>query len=179
MKHIILLLTTLLYVQLNLTAQTILNPHVESQYQSDFGTMEIIGVNITEDATYVIIEDITPRHVSGLWISFSSSTTLTYSNRSSRILSWGLLYGDDLQEKEFDQQYSLTADRRYHLMLIFPPIPSDTQMISIRENMRDGFYWNNIHLTKGYSQGGRSGNIIENNYFKEDIENGVVGLILP
>lgn len=152
MKQIALFLATLLYAQFNLFAQNILNPHVEQQYRSDFGTMEIIGVSITEDATYVMIEDITPRHVSGLWISFSSTTTLTYLNKSSRILSWGLLSDDDFQEKELDYQYSLTADRRYHFMLIFPPIPSYADVISIRENVRDGFYWSNIHLNKGNAQ---------------------------
>ena len=130
----------------SLSAQVIEKPYIESKYKAAVGAIDIIEISITEDATLVMLETNTPRNVEDMWISFSSKTTLTYSEHSLQIEAWGLWDGNELQIKEFDTQYGMGAGKCYDLVLIFPTIPADVEKISIEENFRDGFYWRGIHL---------------------------------
>lgn len=163
MKRTLFLIAALLSALFTISAQTILNPRVDSQYRSEFGTMDIIGIEMSEDATYVVIEDITPRHTDGLWISFSDKTTISYSNRSAKILAWGVMIDDELEELKLNHKYSLTGDRRYVFVLAFPHIPSYIETVSIRENVSGGFYWNGINLKNSADGGRHSGNGLSDN----------------
>ena len=143
-------------VSVSAGAQVTENPYVESAYESAYGEITVKGVAIVEDATLVMIQDITARNVRDQWISFSSRTVLSYSGRSVKLQAWGLWNGDELITKDFDTPYSLTADRKYDLVLVFPKIPSDVQKISIVENVENGFYWRGIHLKSGSAGAPRS-----------------------
>ena len=133
-------------ITINLSAQITESPYIESQYKGLGGSVDIVGISITENSTLVMLENITPRNMEDLWISFSSRTTLNYSDKRLPISSWGLWYNEYLQHKDFDTRYSLKPDRRYNFVLIFPKIPSNVEKISILENIKDGFFWNGIHL---------------------------------
>ena len=137
-------------------SQTIERPYVESQYHSQYGSTDVVGVIAKDGYTLILIECITPRNVDGYWIAFSDKTILTFANTTFYIKSWGYWHGQEIQEKEFNQHYTLQSDRRYHFVLAFPQIPSGTKRISVRENISDGFYWNGIHLdaTSGDSSSG-------------------------
>lgn len=131
---------------INLNAQVTENPYIEHQYRSSVGDINLIAVSVTENSTFVMLEDITPRNMEDMWISFSSKTTLEYENKHFPIISWGVWHNNDLQAKDFDTRYSLRPDRRYNFVLVFPEIPSYVEKISISENVRDGFFWHGIHL---------------------------------
>lgn len=167
MKKLLSLIAAFICIHVTLQAQTTISPYVESQYRSGYGTMTISWISIDDEGTYVMIEDITPRTSEEILISFSSNTTITFSNKSRRISSWGLWDGEEFHEKEFNHNYSLKSDRRYQFALLFPPIPSDTKEVSIRENVRGGFYWNGIHL-KNDTYGNSNG--AEDYYFRDGAE---------
>lgn len=164
MKRFLLLLCLFLFGTALYAQTSYRNPRVDSQYQSDYGIYNVQGVIMGDEGTYVILEAITSRGYSGLTISFSDQTYLTYSGKRVRIKAWGYWDGDDMQEKEFNEQYSLRADRRYNFVMIFPRIPSNTKVFSVKENVSGGFYWNGIHLDgstaengSGYGSGLNSG----------------------
>ena len=146
MKKLFFIISVVVCTQICTWAQVTVSPRVEAQYTSIFSELNILRVDITEDATYVMIEDITSPKADGLRLSFSSGTTLRHGAYSTKIKAWGVWDRNEFYEKEFDRQYSLTPDRRYILILAFPPIPPDTDEISIRENVEGGFYWHSIHL---------------------------------
>ncbi len=123
------------------------SPYVESQYSSEYGDCTILGVALTDECTLVIFEYIVSRYICDSWIALSSGTVLSYGNRKLKIDSWGFFYGDnDLKELSFNQRYSMTTDRRYAFFMLFPPISQPVDRISIYEDGKDGFYWENIHL---------------------------------
>lgn len=144
------LLAIFIFLSLSLFAQSAKriykNPYVESQYKSQYGTDEVIGV-IVSDATYILLQSITPREYSNLWISFSDNTVLFYQNQTLRIKYWGYWDGDSVEKKDFNRQYGLRADRRYNFVLVFPAIPSGVRKIDVVENVSGGFFWKGIHLS--------------------------------
>ena len=143
-------------VSLTAIAQTVRYPQVDSQYRSNYGTHDILGVMQDDAYTYIIIENITARGYANLTISISDNTTLSYPGRTLRIHSWGYWDGERIQDKDFNRQYSLQADRRYLYVLVFQAIPAGTKTISVRENVSNGFYWNGIHLDNPPPQEGHS-----------------------
>ena len=141
----------LLSVSVNLSAQSITkNPYVDKSYKSEWGSPTITDVIISEENTFIILEDITSRYLSGGWISMSSKTTITAKNSNIvlKIQEWG--YYDDwkgeYQSLVFNKRYSVEKDRRYLFVLVFPSIPTGIENITIRENEQHEFFWEGIHI---------------------------------
>lgn len=147
-----ILLAILLSV--DLFATTTEYPYVESQNKSDYGTYKIIAVMTDDDYTVVLWDNVTTKYCIECWISLSSNTILTYNSGSVRIKEWGFYSNDDFQSLQFDSQYSVQADRRYVLYMIFPKIPAGIDKISIDENIRaeNRFYWKGIHIEKTFAK---------------------------
>lgn len=132
---------------LNSFAQTTERPYVESQYESPYAEISIESVSTLDYYTFVVIEYITSRLYTDNMIAFSDRTSLSYSGRKVDIESWGYFDGEEIQEKEFNEIYSLRKDRRYRFVLTFPAIPAGTEVISITENVQNGFYFHGVHLS--------------------------------
>ncbi|MCM1031337.1 MAG: hypothetical protein NC410_07875 [Oscillibacter sp.] len=125
-------------------------PFVENQHTNKFGEDHILNVSVTPDITLIIFEYIVPRHVYDSWISLSSHTILSYANKTFQVLGWGRLYSDsDFKALDFNQKYSTKSDRKYIFYMAFDAIPKNTKRISIYEDGKKGFYWENIHLNTG------------------------------
>lgn len=150
MRYLFVFLTLLLCCQYAFSQKihsATKSPHVERQHISKYGESTILGVILTDDITLVIFENIVPRHIRDSWIALSSGTILSYGNRKLKINNWGFFHGDlDLKELSFDQKYSTISDRRYVFFMAFDPIPQHINCISIYEDGKDAFYWENIHL---------------------------------
>ena len=132
MKRIILYLLFGIFLQSNLSAQiTTKNPYVENYSQSNIADLPIIGVSIDEEITLVVFEYITDRNLTGGWISLSSKTTLTSKNTniSLKIKDWGV-FNDEANSLNFDEQYSVKADRKYTFYMIFNNLPKGIENIS-------------------------------------------------
>ncbi len=147
-QHVIILLLLLVF-QTSLFAQlTTKNPYVENYSQSEIADLPIIGVSIGQGITMVMFDYITSRGLSGGWISLSSKTTLTakYSSISYKIKEWGF-YNDEVKSLNFNERYSVKADRKYTFYMIFAQLPAGIENISIRENEgANEFYWKGIHI---------------------------------
>jgi len=150
MKNKLLLLAILLIIsQVSIIAQvTTERPFVENYSQSNIADLPIIGVSIDEDVTLIVFEYITNRNLSDGWISLSSKTTLTGKNTniSLKIKDWGV-FDSEANSLNFDEKYSVKADRKYTFYMIFQNLPKGIENISIRENLGSSeFYWNGIHI---------------------------------
>lgn len=150
MKKLVVLIVNLLILCL-LNAQNITEyPYVSKPYPSDaYGANNIILVLNSEDGCVVVLEYITSRNSDGGWISIDSKTMLTDSKSSIRykIIDWGIIYdSENVNSLNFDEKYSVTADRKYLFYLEFPTVPSGINNISIRESLPYGFYWEGIHI---------------------------------
>lgn len=150
MKHqSIIIILLLLASKTSLFAQvTTKNPYVENHTQSVIADLPIIGVSIGKGITMVMFDYITSRGLSDGWISLSSNTTLTAKNSSIsyRIKEWGL-YNEEVKSLNFNERYSVKADRKYTFFMIFAEIPAGIENITIRENAgTNEFYWKGIHI---------------------------------
>lgn len=141
--------------------RTVKNPYVEQSYQSEFGSIKVLGV-LVEDYTYILLEDHTYPSGDGLWISLSSETRLTYGGNSMKVVAWGVWDGQDIQYLDLDEQYSQTPGETYTFAILFPKIPSSVNKFSVEEP--GGFYWRGIHMTSGRN----SGNGIPDNRGRRD-----------
>lgn len=139
----------LMFYQINVIAQiTTEKPFVENYSQSNIADVPIIGVSIDEDVTLVVFEHITNRNLTDGWISLSSKTTLKGKNTnvSLKIKDWGV-FDSEANSLDFDEKYSVKADRKYTFYMIFPSLPNGIENISIQENIGSSeFYWNGIHI---------------------------------
>jgi len=173
MKRIILYLLFGIFLQSNLSAQiTTKNPYVENYSQSNIADLPIIGVSIDEEITLVVFEYITDRNLTGGWISLSSKTTLTSKNTniSLKIKDWGV-FNDEANSLNFDEQYSVKADRKYTFYMIFNNLPKGIENISIRENTGSSeFYWNGIHIDNPKNTGSSNFPIGSNQHDDEDFQ---------
>lgn len=150
MKQLYIIITILLF-----TCQSVVfgqittrNPYVENHSQSEIAELPIIGVSVGDDITMIMFEYITSRYLSDGWISLSSKTSLTAkkSGISLKIKDWGV-YNGDIESLNFNEQYSVKADRKYQFYMIFSKLPAGIENITIRENEgRNEFYWKGIHI---------------------------------
>jgi len=150
MKKYAILLTLLLCALYNtLPAQvTTRNPLVENRSQSNIADYPIVGVLVDNEYTVVLFDYITNRNLRDGWISMSSRATLTAknSNISLSIYEWGV-FDEEPASLDFDEQYSVNADRKYTFYMVFPPLPAGVDNITIRENAgASGFFWGGIHV---------------------------------
>lgn len=149
----------MLFLQLNLSAQiTTKNPYVENYSQSNIADIPIIGVSVDDDITLVVFEYITDRNLSDGWISLSSKTTLTSKNTNVtlKIKDWGI-FNNEANSLDFDEQYSVKADRKYTFYMMFSNLPKGIENISIRENIGSSeFYWNGIHINNPQNTNGNN-----------------------
>ena len=151
MKQKQYIFTTLLLLvwQTSLFGQlTTRNPYVENHTQTEIADLPIIGVSVGDGMTMVMFDYITNRNLSGGWLSLSSTTTLTAKNSSIsfKIKEWGV-YTGEAEPLNFDEKYSVKADRKYTFFMIFAEIPPGVENITIRENTgTDEFYWKGIHI---------------------------------
>lgn len=159
MKRHVLYLIFVLFLQLNLSAQiTTKNPYVENYSQSNIADIPIIGVSVDDDITLVVFEYITDRNLSDGWISLSSKTTLTSKNTNVtlKIKDWGI-FNNEANSLDFDEQYSVKADRKYTFYMMFSNLPKGIENISIRENIGSSeFYWNGIHINNPQNTNGNN-----------------------
>ena len=87
-----------------------------------------------DDATLVLLEYTTPRRCEECRVSLSSDTPLSDpQGRTKRARTWGVYQNEEVSELEFDKRYSVTADRRYVLFMVFPPVEPGVRTISIKE----------------------------------------------
>jgi S1-C subfamily serine protease len=151
MKQKQYIFTTLLLLiwQASLFGQiTTKNPYVENHMQSEISDLPIIGVSIGNGITMVMFDYITVRNLSNGWISLSSNTSLTAKNSSIsyKIKEWGI-YKGEAESLNFNEKYSVNADRKYTFFMIFDELPAGIENITIRENaVSNEFYWNGIHI---------------------------------
>ena len=140
------------------TAQKTIDwPSVEESPSNSGMTLTISRV-ATGEYTAVFIEAIISPQCNGCWISLASKTYLTVAGNysSHRIIDWGLFENNEPQSLKFDKQYSVTPDRRYLLYMVFPSIPDESRIISIKEQVdswdEEGFYWKNIRIDRSGSK---------------------------
>ena len=127
-------------------------PFVENQHTSEYGKTSILSVTVTQDITLIMFEEIVPRHIDDAWVSLSSQTLLSYNGKVSRIKDWGIIYnGTNFESLDFNQKYTVKSDRRYIFYMAFDTIPRNIDRISVYEEGKKGFYWENIHLNTGNS----------------------------
>lgn len=126
-------------------------PIVENQHPDEYAKETILFVTVTQDITLIVFEHIVYPYVSDPWISLNSQTVLSYNGNVSQIKSWGFFNNgtDDFKTLDFDQKYSIKSDRRYVFYMAFNSIPKNTNCISVYEDGKKGFYWENIRLTTG------------------------------
>ncbi|MBO7445650.1 MAG: trypsin-like peptidase domain-containing protein [Bacteroidales bacterium] len=155
-----------------LSAQSITkNPQVDKSYKSEWGSPTITDVIISEENTFIVLEDITSRYLSGGWISMSSKTTITAKNSNLvlKIQEWG--YYDDWREEYqplvFNKKYSVEKDRRYLFVLVFPSIPTGIENITIRENEQHEFFWEGIHINNSSQTHSKSSSSSFSSFFSD------------
>ncbi|OJV23349.1 MAG: hypothetical protein BGO30_08625 [Bacteroidetes bacterium 41-46] len=122
------------------------HPKVERHNDWSSGENPIVEVNVSDEYTIVFFDYITPRNMKDSWLSLSSKTTISSKlpKMSYSIVSWGILL-DNPETLDFDKQYDVMADRRYRLYMIFPPIPSGIEKVTIHENVgKNSFFWTGI-----------------------------------
>lgn len=122
------------------------HPKVERHNDWSSGENPIVEVNVSDEYTIVFFDYITPRNMKYSWLSLSSKTTISSKSpkMSYSIVSWGILL-DNPETLDFDKQYDVMADRRYRLYMIFPPIPSGIEKVTIHENVgKNSFFWTGI-----------------------------------
>jgi S1-C subfamily serine protease len=122
------------------------HPKVERHNDWSSGENPIVEVNVSDEYTIVFFDYITPRNMKDSWLSLSSKTTISSKSpkMSYSIVSWGILL-DNPETLDFDKQYDVMADRRYRLYMIFPPIPSGIEKVTIHENVgKNSFFWTGI-----------------------------------
>lgn len=151
MKQKQYIFTTLLLLvwQASLFGQiTTRNPYVENHTQTEIADLPIVGVSIDNGMTMVMFDYITSRNLSGGWLSLSSTTTLTAKNSSIslKIKDWGV-YNGEAESLNFNEKYSVKADRKYTFYMVFAELPAGIENITIRENAgTNEFYWKGIHI---------------------------------
>lgn len=112
---------------------------------SSYGDAILKAIDISYDYTIATIEYVSSTHTTGCWISISSSMCIKSSKLKQplKIIAWGTNEG----VLELDQQYSVTADRKYTLYLVFPRIPKGITTIEIDECVgANSFRWKNVHI---------------------------------
>lgn len=122
------------------------HPKVERHNDWSSGENPIVEVNVSDEYTIVFFDYITPRNMKDSWLSLSSKTTISSKSpkMSYSIVSWGILL-DNPETLDFDKQYDVMADRRYRLYMIFPPILSGIEKVTIHENVgENSFFWTGI-----------------------------------
>lgn len=151
--------------------KTTKNPYVENHTQSEIADLPIVGVSIGNGITMVMFDYITARNLSGGWISLSSKTTLTAKNSSIslRIKDWGI-YNGEAETLNFNEQYSVKADRKYTFYMVFAELPAGIENITIRENAgTNEFYWKGIRINNPtYSSSNREQTATYGNPIKKD-----------
>lgn len=148
-KQFIFTTLLLLVLQASLFGQiTTRNPYVENHTQSEIADLPIVGVSIDNGMTMVMFDYITSPNLTGGWLSLSSTTTLTANNSSIslRIIDWGV-YNGEVESLNFNEKYSVKADRKYTFFMVFAELPAGIENITIRENAgTNEFYWKGIHI---------------------------------
>ncbi|HMZ95310.1 MAG TPA: serine protease [Chitinophagales bacterium] len=148
-KQFIFTTLLLLVLQASLFGQiTTRNPYVENHTQTEIADLPIVGVSIDNGMTMVMFDYITSRNLAGGWLSLSSTTTLTAKNSSIslRIKDWGV-YNGEAESLNFNEKYSVKADRKYTFFMVFAELPAGIENITIRENAgTNEFYWKGIHI---------------------------------
>lgn len=122
------------------------NPLVLSQSTMSHN---IFVVECYKDKTYVYIEYAASRFGSPSF-SISSKTTLTSptSNINLKIKKWEM-YDNETElglPRELDKVYIVDAGSYNIYRLEFDALPLGVELITINENINNGFYWNNIHI---------------------------------
>ncbi len=123
-----------------------MKPRVESQFQSRAMRTELKEVILREEGTLVVVDFIVPRGYGQQTMGISRNTFLICAGGTYKIMEIGYLDGEQVSGMDLDKPYSLQDDRRYSIALLFPKIPRSTRVISVRENVSGGFFWNGIHL---------------------------------
>lgn len=130
------------------------NPYVESSYQSSYSNTRIerISIDNRETRVYISYNALTNDNIS---ISVDSKMTLAPdARRPLKIVKWGLYNNGEFTALEFNNPYSTRSVRSFTFCLIFPSIPTNTQKVSIEENVSEGFFWRGVRLAgKGNNAG--------------------------
>ena len=123
------------------------NPYVASQNEK---SMKIESVEITDKATIVTVTF--NGKGDGVWtsvrtISISSNTTIVTSDGYYNYTYPIRLLSDGTQTLNFDRFYSTPGKKKkYTLQCYFDKLPAGCTSITISENIRGGFVWNDIKI---------------------------------
>ena len=130
----------------NISAQSTYNPAVASQSNS---THNVWGVRCYKDKTLVFFECAASRF-SDSSFSISSHTTLSSNTGNLRVTikSWGMYdaENDVTTQRDFDKLYTVDAGTRTIYVMEFEAIPLGVENITIRENIRNEFFWDGIQI---------------------------------
>lgn len=141
------------------------NPYVESSYQSSYSNTRIERVSIDNRETRVYIS-YSARTNDNISISVDGKMTLAPDGkRPLKIVKWGLYSDGDFTALELNESYSTRSVSAFTFCLVFPSIPTNTQKVSIEENVQNGFFWRGIRLggRDDYSGSGTNPNGNPNN----------------
>jgi S1-C subfamily serine protease len=128
------------------------NPTVDNDCSNETSVLTITSVFTgmgDENITLVTLQYATTLFKP--WISLDSNTTLT-TNKSItkyKILVWGIITEDEdepFSSLNFDNQYSIKRRIAYNLYMVFPAIPENATLLNIQETVKNGFFWNGIHI---------------------------------
>lgn len=128
------------------------NPAVDNDCSGETSVLTITSVFTgmgEENLTLVTFQYVTTLFKP--WIKLDSKTTLTTnkSNTKHEILDWGIVTEDEdgrFSSLNFDNQYSIKRRIVYNLYMVFPAIPGNASLLSIQESVKNGFFWNGIHI---------------------------------
>lgn len=106
---------------------------------------DVSYVKITDTETIVCIN--VPGDGYGSWVSFSSNTTLTTSD-SDYDYTYPIRYltNNGVRVNMNTRYYVEEKHTYYPFELHFDKIPSGCQLLNIKENINDGFFWNGISI---------------------------------
>ena len=115
---------------------------------------EILGISAGERLTVVTLNFYAAFLRGYDWVSLSSRTTLNYmdptTGESISLPCIALFRGEDKIASNFDTKYRITdfgaIPAHPTFEVAFGEIPSDVSLISISENMKNGFRWDGIHI---------------------------------
>ena len=115
---------------------------------------EILAVTVTDNATIVVINFYDVFMAGNSWVSISSSTTLSYSDPTTKqtvsIPAMEIRRGENFIASLFDQKYTVldfgSVPAQPMFQIVFGPIPPGVNSISISENVRRGLMWSGIRI---------------------------------